>query len=318
MDNLAGMIVFARVVEAQSFSEAGRRLGLSPSMVSKHVARLERSLGARLLNRTTRKLSVTEVGGSVYEHCARIAQEVEAVDLAVAHLQAQPRGRLRVSAPWTFGMLHMGPVVAAFLRRYPEVQVDLTCRDSVAVDLVEDGLDAAIVLSPATTENVVARTLAPIRWVLCASPAYLAAHGEPAQVADLAQHNCIVYPTLQQAGAWRFRRGGEVISASAAGNFRVNSSLTIRDAVLAGLGLGVLPTFIAGADLRAGSLRAVLRDYRPFEESALQAVYLPGRPPAPKLRAFLDHCAEAFGPTPFWDQGIEAPSPTDGAGRRSV
>ena len=174
MENLAGMIVFARVVEAQSFSEAGRRLGMSPSVVSKHIARLEKSLGTRLLNRTTRKLSLTEVGEAVYEHCTRIAHEAEEVEFAVAHLQSKPRGRLRVSAPWTFGMLHMGPVIAGFLRRYPEVEVDLTCRDSVAVDLVEDGLDAAMVLAPAASENVVARQLAPIRWVLCASPAYLA------------------------------------------------------------------------------------------------------------------------------------------------
>ncbi|MBK8019490.1 MAG: LysR family transcriptional regulator [Betaproteobacteria bacterium] len=304
MENLPSLVVFARVVEAQSFSEAGRRLGMSPSMVSKHVARLEKSLGARLLNRTTRKLSVTEVGATVYEHCARIAHEAEEVDLAVAHLQSEPRGRLRVSAPWTFGMLHMGPVVASFLRRYPEVEVDLTCRDSVAADLVEESLDAAIILAPSASENVVARSLAPIRWVLCGSPQYLERHGEPASIADIVHHNCIVYPDLQQAGAWRFRRGEGVFSASASGNFRVNSSLAIRDAVLSGLGLAVLPTFIAGPDLRSGTLRSVLHEYRPFQESELLAVYLPGRPPAPKLRAFIDHCVEAFGPMPFWDEGI--------------
>lgn len=306
MENLASMVVFARVVEAQSFSEAGRRLGMSPSVVSKQVARLEKALGARLLNRTTRKLSVTEVGASVYEHCARIAREAEEIDLAVAHLQSVPRGRLRVSAPWTFGMMHMGPVVASFLKKFPEVEVDLTCRDSVLADLVEGGLDAAILLAPSPSDNVVARVLAPIRWVLCGSPAYLAAHGEPATVAELADHNCIVYPVLQQAGAWRFRRGAEVQTADARGNLRVNSSLTIRDAVLAGLGLAVLPTFIVGPDLRAGTLRTVLREYRPFEESALMATYLPGRPPAPKLRAFIDHCVEAFGPTPYWDRDLPA------------
>lgn len=298
------MVVFARVVEAQSFSEAGRRLGMSPSVVSKQVARLEKALGTRLLNRTTRKLSVTEVGASVYEHCARIAREAEEIDLAVAHLQSTPRGRLRVSAPWTFGMMHMGPVVASFLAKYPEVEVDLTCRDSVLADLVEDSLDAAILLAPSPSDNVVARVLAPIRWVLCGAPAYLAKHGEPRAVTELVDHNCIVYPVLQQAGAWRFRRGTEVLTAPARGNLRVNSSLTIRDAVLAGLGLAVLPTFIVGPDLRSGALRNLLPEYRPFEESALMATYLPGRPPAPKLRAFIDHCVEAFGPTPYWDAGL--------------
>lgn len=304
MENLAGLVVFARVVEARNFSEAGRRLGLSPSMVSRQVARLEKELGARLLNRTTRRLSVTEVGMAVYEHCARIAHEADEVNVAVAHFQSGPRGRLRVSAPWTFGMLHMGPVVASFLRRYPEVEVDLTCRDGVSVDLAADSLDAAIVLAPGTSDHVVARRLAPIRWILCASPDYLARHGAPVTVDDLATHNCLVYPELQQAGAWRFRRGEEVLTARARGNFRVNSSLALRDAVLAGLGLAVLPTFIAGPDLRAGALRTVLPGHRPFEESALVTLYLPGRPPAPKLRAFIDHCAETFGPTPFWDEGV--------------
>lgn len=304
LENLAGLVVFARVVEAQSFSAAGRRLGLSPSVVSKHVARLERSLGARLLNRTTRRLSVTEVGARVYEHCARIASEADGVDLAVAQLQSEPRGRLRIRGPGTFGMLHMGPVVARFLAQYPEVQVDLILTDRVAVDLTEDGLDAAFVLTPGTSENVVLRRLVPIRWVLCASTAYVRQHGAPASVEDIRHHNCIVYPDLQEAGAWRFRRGEAVVTAQARGNLRINSSLTIRDAVLAGLGLAVLPTFIAGPDLRAGALIALLPGYRPFEESALSVMYLPGRPPPPKLRAFIDTCVDVFGATPYWDQGI--------------
>lgn len=304
MENLAGLVVFARVVESQSFSAAGRQLGMSPSVVSKHVARLERSLGTRLLNRTTRRFSVTEVGARVYEHCARIAHEADEVDLAVAQLEEKPRGRLRIRGPGTFGMLHMGPVVAAFLRRFPEVQVDLILTDRVAVDLTEDGLDCAFVLTPGTSENVVLRRLVPIRWVLCASPAYLHEHGAPRSIADIGHHNCIVYPDLQQAGAWRFRKGEEIVTAQARGNFRVNSSLTVRDAVVAGLGLAVLPTFISGPDLRAGALVPLLPEYRPFEESALSAMYLPGRPPPPKLRAFIDTCVEVFGRTPYWDEGI--------------
>ena len=156
MENLAGLVVFARVVEAQSFSEAARRLGMSPSMVSKQVSKLERQLGARLLNRTTRKLSVTEVGSAVYEHCARISHEAEQVDRAVQQLHAAPRGRLKLSAPANFGMLHVAPLLAEYLARFPEVSVDLTLSERVAVDLAEDGLDAALIIVQGTSQNVVA------------------------------------------------------------------------------------------------------------------------------------------------------------------
>jgi DNA-binding transcriptional LysR family regulator len=304
MENLAGLVVFARVVEAQSFSAAARRLGMSTSVVSKQVARLERSLGVRLLNRTTRKLAVTEVGAAVYEHCARIAREAEEIDLAVAQLHATPRGRLKISAAANFGMLHIAPIVADFLARYPDVRVDLTLSDRVAVDLAEDGLDAALVIAPAPSEHVVARPLAPIRWVLCAAPAYLAAHGEPRSVADIARHNCLVYPELLQAGAWRFTCDGSEETADVHGNFRVNSSLAIRGAAVGGLGLAVLPTFIVGPDVREGRLRVLLPDCRPFQESALQAIYLPGRPPPAKLTTFLDFCKARFGPRPYWDEGL--------------
>ncbi|MCU0868208.1 MAG: LysR family transcriptional regulator [Burkholderiales bacterium] len=301
MENLAGLAVFARVVEAQSFSEAARRLGMSPSMVSKQVAKLERNLGARLLNRTTRKLSITEVGATVYEHCARIAREAEQIDLAVSQLQSEPRGRLKVSAPAAFGMLHMAPLSAAFLRKYPEVAIELVLNDRVTVDLADDGLDCAIVVASGPSENVVARRLAAIRWVLCASPDYLSRHGAPQSVADIAKHNCLVYPELQQAGAWIFRRGDAEQRADVHTNFRANSSLAIRGATLGGAGLAVLPTFVAGADLESGALQRVLPDWQPFRNSELQAVYLPGRPLPAKLRAFLDTCAETFGPVPYWD-----------------
>lgn len=304
MDKLAGLLVFARVVETRSFSEAGRRLGLSPSVVSKQVARLERSLGARLLNRTTRRLSLTEVGAAVYEHCARIVHETEEIDLAVAQLHGAPRGRLKLSAHANFGMLHLAPLIAEFLARYPEISVDLTLNDRVGVDLAEDGLDCAFVIKHGTSQNVVARRIAPVRWVLCAAPAYLAQRGEPRSVAEIAQHNCLIYPELQSAGAWRFRGQDGEETAEAGGNFRANSSLAVRSAALGGLGLAVLPTYLVGAELRAGELKVVLPEFRPFYESALEAIYLPGRPLPAKLTRFLDFCAERFGPKPYWDEGF--------------
>lgn len=304
MENLAGLLVFARVVEEQSFSEAARKLGMSPSMVSKQIARLEKSLGARLLNRTTRKLSVTEIGENVYQHCARIAREAEEIDLAVAQLHTAPRGRLKISAPATFGMLHIAPLVAEFLRRYPEVSIDLTLSDRVAVDLANDGIDAALAIATGPSDNVVARKLAPIRWVLCASPAYLKQRGEPKSIKEIADHNCLIYPELMHAGAWRFRSGDENISVEPNGNFRANSNLALRAAALSGLGLSVLPTFIVGPDIKSGQLKIVLPEHRPFMESGLLALYLPGRPLPAKLTSFLDYCKECFGAKPYWDEGI--------------
>jgi DNA-binding transcriptional LysR family regulator len=308
MENLTALVIFARVVDAQGFSEAARRLGMSPSMVSKQVARLEKSLGARLLNRTTRKLAVTELGAMVYEHAARIVHEAEEIELAVQTQQSAPRGTLRLSAPAVFGMLHLTPLVSRFLARHPDVRVDMTLSDRIIPDLVEDRLDAAFVIATRPTDNFVARRMAPIRWILCAAPAYLARHGAPASVADIAHHNCLVFPELVSAGAWRFRVGSHEETAEVAGNFSTNSAMALRTAALDGLGLAVLPTFLVGPDLKEGRLKLLLPGCRPFLDSALQAIYLPGRPLPAKVTAFLDLCQEEFGPTPWWEQGLDLPA----------
>lgn len=307
MENLAALVIFARVVDAQGFSEAARRLRMSPSMVSKQVARLEKSLGARLLHRTTRKLAVTELGAMVYEHAARIVRETEEIELAVQTQQSTPRGTLRISAPAVFGMLHLAPLVSRFLARHPDVRVDMMLSDRIVPDLVEDQLDAAFVIATRPTDNVVARRLAPIRWILCAAPAYLERHGPPASVADIARHNCLVFPALVSAGAWRFHVGSHEETADVSGNFSANSAMALRSAALDGLGLAVLPTFLVGPDLKEGRLQPLLPGCRPFLDSALQAIYLPGRPLPAKATAFLELCQREFGPTPSWEAGMDLP-----------
>jgi DNA-binding transcriptional LysR family regulator len=301
MEDLAAMAVFAKVVESKGFSAAARQLGLTKSAVSKQVSRLESSLGARLLNRTTRALSLTEVGGAVYEHCARMVGAAEEAELAVHRLAAAPRGLLRVTASIAFGRQHVAPAIQAFLAAYPEVQVQLMLTDRM-VDLADEGFDLAIRIAAQLGDNLVARRLAPVRFVVCAAPEYLARCGAPKKPADLAGHNCLVFSQEGLGDVWRFqsRTGSERIRVS--GNYQVNSSEATRDALLAGMGIGLAPTFTVGPDIRAGRLKPVLPRHRivaPYE--AVHAVYLPNRHLLPRMRAFIDCLVERFGPKPYWE-----------------
>ena len=313
MNNLTGMAVFARVVEVSSFSAAARRLGLSKAAVSKHVARLERVLGVRLLNRTTRKLSLTEVGQAFYEHCARVVAEVEAAELAVSRLRSEPRGVLKLTAPAAFGHLHVAPAIPDFLDRHPELTVQMVMNDRV-VDLAEEGCDVAIRMTNEPAGNLVARRLAPIRWVVCAAPQYLQRRGTPQFPQDLAQHNCLFYSFLEGSADWDFTsQAGAVTTVRVAGNFTVSNSEALREAVLRGLGVALLPTFTVGGDIQAGALQALLSGYTPRGSfgTDIYAVYLPTRYLSPKVRAFVDFFLERFGPEPYWDS-----APEGGAGPR--
>ena len=303
MLNLAGMAVFARVAEAKSFSGAARRLGVSKSAVSKQVAQLERSLKARLLNRTTRRLSLTEVGSAFYEHCARMLAEAEAAELAVSRLYAEPRGVLKVTVPAAFGHLHIAPGIPDFIARHPEVSVQIVMTDRT-VDLAEEGFDVAIRMTREQTPNIVARQLAPVRWAVCATLEYLKRHGTPHVPRDLARHNCLFYSSLEASSEWRFTGSAGDTAVRVAGNFTVNNSEALREAVLKGLGIALLPTFTVGADLRGKRLQQVLGDYRAHGTfgNEVYAVYLPTRYLSPKIRAFVDFFVERFTPEPYWDR----------------
>ncbi|MGH8750686.1 MAG: LysR family transcriptional regulator [Burkholderiales bacterium] len=307
MDNLADMATFARVVEAKSFSTAAQRLRRSKSVVSKHVSRLERALGARLLNRTTRKLSLTEVGAAFYEHCARMLAEAEAAELAVGQLRAAPRGLLKVSAPIGFGRSHIAAAIPDFLHEYHDISVDLILNDRV-VDLAEDGLDLAIRLTAQPAPNLVARRLASLRWVVCATPRYLKRHGTPQKPEDLARHNCLHYSPVPPEEAWRFKTKSGEFTMQAACNLKINNSEAIHNVVLADLGIGLLPTFVAGGDLQTGKLKPLLTDYALTANfpSEVYAVYLSNRFLSPKVRAFVDFLVERFSSVPYWDRSRAA------------
>jgi DNA-binding transcriptional LysR family regulator len=295
MEDLAYMVTFARVVKAGSFAGAAKRLGVTSSVASKHVAKLEKALGVRLLNRSTRKLSLTEAGAAYYEHCARIVDEIESSKTAIAQLQAAPRGQLRVTAPVTFANTRLGPILREFFERYPDIQIDLNASNRV-VDLAEEGFDVAVRIARTLPPNVVARELRRVRWHLCGSPEYLEREGTPTHPANLSRHNCLTFPTAAgQPTTWHFARGGERVEVPVHGSLQANMVEALHDLVLNGTGLTLLPGYIAGKDIRDGKLRPVLADWEIETGSSLYAVYLPTRYLAPKVRVFVDFLVEKFG-----------------------
>lgn len=303
MVNLAEMAVFAKVVEAKSFSGAARALGTSKSAVSKQVTKLEQALGARLLNRTTRSLSLTEIGAAVYEHCARIVESSEEALLAANRFSAEPSGNIKLSASSAFGKTHIAPAIAEFLKRYPKVSVQLVLTDHM-VNLAEEGFDLVIRLTDKPAPNLVARRIAPLRYVVCGSPAYFRSAGTPKSPQDLVKHNCLFYALQSSQDRWQFKGPDGAMSVRVQGNFQVNSSEAVREALLAGLGVGLVPTFAVGADLKSGALKPVLTRYRPQGSfgNYIHAVWLPNRNLAPKVRAFVDFLVERFGSEPYWDR----------------
>ncbi len=299
MENLSEMAVFAKVVQQRSFTAAARDLGLSKSAVSKQVGRLEDRLGARLLNRTTRKLSLTEVGTVFYERCARIVEEAQAAADEVSSMAAAPRGRLRVNAPMTFGTLHLGPVIADFLEAHVEIEVDLVLDDRFS-DLVEEGFDVAIRIAALLDSSLIVRRLAPSRSVLCAAPDYLRRHGRPEKPEDLSQHNCFGYLYRGSGTDWTLNGAKGPISIPLHGNLRANNGEVLRHVALAGTGIVALPSFIVGDDLRTGRLTELLPEAVPQTHS-IHAVYPHRRHLMPKVRAFVDFLVARFGPEPYWD-----------------
>jgi DNA-binding transcriptional LysR family regulator len=301
-DRLHGMRVFAQVVEAKSFSAAADVLGMSKSLASRHVSALERALSVKLLNRSTRKLSLTEAGALFYEHCARIVQEAELAEQRLTRSQSVPAGLVRVTAVPAFAVRHVLPALTEFYQRYPRIQVKLSCSNR-AVDLGDGRFDLGIRVSFDPAPNLVARKLAPNRSVLCASPAYLERHGMPRQIEDLGKHECVLFPPLAPKGVWTLRRDRRKYSVQVTGAFETDEMDVVRAAVAAGLGIGILPSYMVGDALQQGQLVPLLRQFQVVPESAIYLVYLPNRTLSSRVRALIDFLAERFGPIPSWEVG---------------
>lgn len=298
-DLLSGMLIFARVVEAGGVSAAARRLQLSKSAVSKQLAALEDRLGAKLLHRTTRRMSLTEAGAGFLERCRRVISEAEEAEAAIGALQAEPRGILKVNAPMTFGTMHLAAAIPDFMALNPQVRVDLVLNDRL-VDLIEEGFDVAVRIGQLADSSLVARKLAPGRRVLVAAPGYLDRRGRPQTLADLTEHDTLCYSYLTTSNEWRFDGPNGEETVDVRGRLNANNGEVLLAATLAGIGIAALPTFICGPSLRAGSLVRVLPQYD-NRSIAIYGVWPPGRHLTAKVRAFVDFLAERFGPVPYWD-----------------
>lgn len=302
MQNLTDIAIFVKVVELSSFTAAAEAMEMSQPVVSKSVTRLEEKLGARLLNRTTRRLSLTEAGSELYRRSVRALEEIENAELEVARFQTEPRGTLKVSAPMSFSILHLGSTIQPFMERNPGVTIELSLDDR-QVDLVEEGFDVAIRIGRLQESSLVARKITPCRQVICASPAYLKKRGIPEAPEDLLEHNVIVYSFLSNAREWRLTdAAGELHVVPINGSIHSNNGLVNRAAAVAGAGIVMLPTFYIGDQLRSGELKPILCQFRPLE-IALYAVYPERRNLTPKVRAFVDFLAATFGPEPPWEKG---------------
>lgn len=293
MDRLAEMQAFVQVIEAGGFTEAANRMGLSKSAVSKHVAALEARLAVRLLTRTTRRVSPTELGTAYYDRARRVLLDADEADSMVTAMQATPRGLLRISAPVTFGTRQLPGPVSEFLSRYPEVDVEMTLDDRF-VELVSEGFDLAIRIGTLADSSLKARKLAETRTLLAAAPSYLAEHGAPRSLDDLSSHRLLQYSNLATGNTWRLRSAtGEERHVRVAGRLVVNNGEALMRAAEAGLGIALLPDFMLGDALVTGRLAEVL-PARPHIPLGVHAVYPQGRFPQPKLRAFVDFLAETY------------------------
>lgn len=292
MDILVCMKTFVAVVETDSFTAAGIRLDLSKAVASKYVATLEDHLGTRLLNRTTRRLSLTESGSAYYERCVQILADVEEAEQAAAQLTMVPRGTLKVALPVSYGTIRIAPLLTSYLQRHPDVHLDIALADR-RVDLIEEGFDLAIRIGALPESGLVARRLATERIVLCAAPAYLARHGKPIKPADLATHACLNYSYASSGDEWTFGAGKLQEHVRISGPMRANNGDMLRVAALAGAGVIWQPQFIVGEDIAAGRLIELLPDFAPVE-LGVHALYPSRKHLSAKVRTFVDHLAASL------------------------
>lgn len=299
MDKLEAMNAFAKVVAAGSYAEAARRMGLTRSAVSKAVMELEHTLGARLLDRTTRRVSPTEAGRAYYERCLAILSDVEDTEAQIANLHEAPRGVLRVNAPMSFGIRYLASTVADFMARYPELKIELILNDRL-IDPLEEGVDVTVRIGALTDSSLIARRLSPARLVLAAAPAYLQRRGTPQTPDELATHTCLSYGHMAAVHRWTLLQDEKPVSVPVDSRLCSNNGDILRAAALAGNGIAKLPTFLVGPDIAANRLHIVLPETPP-PPLAIYALYAPNKYLAAKTRLFIDHLAERFGQAPEWD-----------------
>jgi DNA-binding transcriptional LysR family regulator len=304
IDRMKDISVFVHVAEAKSFTAAAERIGLSRSAVGKSIVRLEDRLGVRLLQRTTRSVSLTGEGAAFHERCVRLLADLDEAEMAMLSHSQAPRGRLRLDLPVSFGRLHVLPILTRFMDKWPEISVSTSFNDRY-VDLIDEGVDLAIRIGGSEDGRLMSRSMAPHRLVTCAAPSYFASRGRPERIEQLAEHSCLAFVHGGRPVEWRFSDNGQSRSVAIGGRFAATNAEALRDATLAGYGIARLATFLISDDLRSGRLLPALEHFD-AEGPPIRAVYPSSRHLSPKVRSFIDELLDAWRPDPPWDQ----PCPT--------
>jgi DNA-binding transcriptional LysR family regulator len=314
MDRITSMTTFVKVVESEGFSAAARALSISPSMATAHVRSLEERLGVRLLNRSTRRVSLTEAGQIYYERSLQILAEVEDADRVAQAMQSTPRGTLRLNTSVAIPPF-LAPVIAEFVTLYPDVSINMTMTDRM-IDLVEEGFDLAVRNMLIPDSSLIARRVATYRFVVCGAPSYFAARGMPRQPEDLVQHNCLIYSHSAWGNEWRFAGPDGEQSVTVSGNLQANSDNALRLAAVHGQGLALAPTFLVADEIKSGRLLPILSRFLQTDH-AINAIYPHRHHLSAKVRSFIDLLAKHFRADPAWadpsTSSLAVGSRTDGA-----
>ncbi|MBF0218396.1 MAG: LysR family transcriptional regulator [Gammaproteobacteria bacterium] len=306
VESISDLMVFTRAVKEGSLSAAGRELGISLAVASKRLQRLEEQLGVRLLNRSTRQLSLTNEGTEYYHYCVRILAELEEGEEMVTRGNKEPKGNLKVTVPAAFGRLHIAPLVPEFLKRYPAIRLTLHLTDTL-VDIIDQGYDLAVRIGELKDSSLVAKSIGRDRRVVVATPSYLASYGSPRSPLDLSTHNALLFASTDH---WSFTGpNGEDVSVKVSGNLDTNNCDALREAIYADLGLALRPMWDVWQDLHSGKLIRLLPDYTP-PAYPINAVYPSRRLMPKKTRIFIDHLLKRFGPIPYWDD-LAGQAPSD-------
>jgi DNA-binding transcriptional LysR family regulator len=304
--NVEHLKLFVRLASSQSISMAGQELGLSPAVASSHINKLEESLGVRLVHRTTRKVSITAEGRAFLPYAEEVLASVEAAKGAVGVGHSNPTGTLRVTAPASFGRMHLIPAMNGFMQRYPELNIEFRFSDSI-IDMVEGGFDVAIRAAELKDSSLVARKLAPDRRIVVASPAYLNKFGSPEKPQDLVNHQCINLIGLDN---WTFKTDEGVVSVKTSGRLRCDNGDAMRDATTGGLGISINSIWSVYKQLKSGELVEILQDYPLAMEASIWAVYPSSRLIALKVRAFIDYFSEYYGQPAYWENELNDMNPS--------
>jgi DNA-binding transcriptional LysR family regulator len=308
MDRFENMATFIRVVEASGISAAADRLGVAKSAVSRRLKELEGHLGVELFHRTTRKMNLTDTGRAFYHQSVRILEDVVEAEHATSQAHGTLKGSLKIALPSTFGLMHMGPAINEFIREHPQIEFDLDFNDR-EVDLIQEGFDLAIRIANLPDSSLIARRFAPIQFVMCASPAYLEQRGVPQSPDELSEHQCLVYSLLRDFDYWSlYDNDGKEIRTKIHPTLKASTGEFLKDAAVEGLGIILVPSFIAYKEVESGALVQLLEEYKLLQLDAY-AIYPQTRHLSQRVRAFVDFLVKRFEGTPYWDLCLKKPAP---------